>query len=130
MDPRIEPGKSQYVQIADLLGRRIDDGNYPPGSALPSEPDLAQELGVSRVPLNKAVSLLRSSGQVKVRRGSGTFVRRLSRIVRDAVNRFAARAEGTGAGQVEVARLGLRPRTEYRNIGRVTPPERVAEILG
>jgi GntR family transcriptional regulator len=108
---------------------RIDDGTYPAGSLLPSEPRLADELGVSRVTVNRAITLLRSSGDVKVRRGSGTYVRSLPRILRDTKKRYAARHHGTGAGEVEVTSLNLRSRTEYREIGRTKPPERVGAVL-
>jgi GntR family transcriptional regulator len=128
--PLIEVPKAQFVQIADLLRKRIDDGTYPPGSVLPSEPQLADELGVNRITVNRAVSLLRSAGYVKVRRGSGTTVRKLPKIHRDAQARYAARTHGTGAGEVEVTRLGLQSRTVYIEIGEVTPPARVASTLG
>ncbi|HEX6970528.1 MAG TPA: GntR family transcriptional regulator [Micromonosporaceae bacterium] len=125
----IEAPKSQYVQIAELLRDRIQDGTYRPGSALPSEDRLAEELGVSRVTINRAIGLLRASGDVRVRRGTGTVVRSLPRIHRDAQARYGARDEGTGAAEVEVRKLSLKPRTEYRQIGRVTPPEAVAKAL-
>jgi GntR family transcriptional regulator len=125
----IEPQKSQYVQIADVLRTRIAEGAYAPGEALPSEQRLADELGVSRVTINKALTLLRASGDVKVRRGSGTFVRKLPRIPRDAKRRYAARKQGTGAGEVEARSLSLRSRTDYREIGRAHPPSSVAQVL-
>ncbi|HKT01337.1 MAG TPA: GntR family transcriptional regulator [Rugosimonospora sp.] len=126
----IEPPKAQYAQIATELRRRIDSGAYPPGSAFPSEPRLADELGVSRVTVNKAITLLRASGDVKVRRGSGTFVRSLPRITRDAVGRYAARMEGSGAGEVEVRKLNLQSFTKYREIARISCSEQVATHLG
>ncbi|GII25349.1 GntR family transcriptional regulator [Planosporangium mesophilum] len=126
----IETPKSQYAQIADELRLRIENGTYPPGSLLPSEPRLAEELGVSRVTVNKAITLLRASGDVKVRRGSGTSVRSLPRIPRDAKRRYAARMEGTGAGQVEVNKLKLESLTKYREIGRVPAPQPIARTLG
>src|SRR4051794_39155106 len=128
--PVIETPKSQYVQIAELLRGRIDDGTYPAGSPLPSEPRLAEELGVSRVTVNRAITLLRSSGDVKVRRGSGTYVRSLPRILRDTKKRYAERQQGTGAGEVEVRSLNLRSRTEYREIGRTSSAGRIATVLG
>jgi GntR family transcriptional regulator len=128
--PLIETPKSQYAQIAEALRTRINDGTYPPGSLLPSEPRLADELGVSRVTINKAITLLRASGDVKVRRGSGTYVRSLPRIPRDAKRRYAARTEGTGAGEVEIRKLNLQSVTKYREIARVKSPEHVARVLG
>jgi GntR family transcriptional regulator len=128
--PMIEAQKPQYVQIADLLRSRIEDGTYPAGSQMPSEPELSTELGVSRVTVNRAITMLRSTGDVKVKRGAGTFVRRVPKINRDAVARYAARGRGTGAGQVEVQELKRESRTEYREIGKAKAPAAVAEILG
>jgi GntR family transcriptional regulator len=125
----IETPKAQYAQIAELLRGRIEDGTYAPGSLLPSEPRLAEELGVSRVTVNRAITLLRSAGDVKVRRGSGTYVRSLPKILRDTKRRYAEREHGTGAGEVEVTRLNLESRTEYREIGRTSAPLAVARIL-
>ena len=125
----IEPSKPQYIQIADELRARINDGTYPAGTPLPSEQRLADELGVSRVTINKALTLLRASGDVKVRRGAGTYVRSLSRIARDVKRRYAARERGTGAGEVEVTALNLQSRTDYREIGRVHPAPSVARVL-
>lgn len=125
----IEPSRSQYAQISDLLRSRIDDGTYPPGAALPSEPELAAELGVSRVTVNRAIGLLRASGVVRVRRGAGTFVRGVPKIHRHAQERFAARNQGTGAGEVEVRALNLQSRTDYLHVGPVAPPQRIATVL-
>jgi GntR family transcriptional regulator len=125
----IETPKSQYAQIADELRGRIESGAYPPGSPLPSEARLADEFNVSRVTINKAITLLRASGDVKVRRGADTRVRSLPRIPRDAKRRYAAREEGIGAGEVEARKLDLDSTTKYREIGRVTPPPAVAKIL-
>lgn len=122
--------KSQYAQVADLIRGRIEDGTYPRGSTLPSEPELAAELHLSRVTINKAITLLRSAGLVRVRRGSGTLVRGLPRISRDAQKRYAARDSGTGAGEVEIRHLHLRSRTDYGEIARRTAPPDVAGVLG
>jgi GntR family transcriptional regulator len=119
----------QYAQVADLLRRRIADGTYPRGSLLPSEDRLAEEMDLSRVTVNRALGLLRASGEVKVRRGLGTQVAALPRIVRDARARYAARSEGSGAGEVETRRLNLRHHTVYGEIGKVTPPAEIGTAL-
>lgn len=106
----VETPRSQYAQIASELRARIDDGRYPPGSALPSETRLAEEFGVTRVTINKALTLLRTSGDVKVRRGADTRVRSLPRIRRQA-------------GQSDSLE------SRYREIGRVSAPPPVASAL-
>lgn len=70
-------------EIAELLKKRIDGGVYPPDVRLPSEYELADELGVNRITLNKAVNKLIANGYL--RRGSssrdGTYVRDRSNTV-------------------------------------------------
>jgi GntR family transcriptional regulator len=121
--------RSQYAQIAELLRDRIADGTYPRGEPLPSEDRLSAELGVSRVTINRAIGLLRSTGEVRVRRGVGTVVRSLPRITRDANTRHTAPHHGTGSTEREITGLGLRPRTDYREVGETVPPPEVRRIL-
>ncbi|MFI2661259.1 GntR family transcriptional regulator [Micromonospora carbonacea] len=64
-----------YVQLADLLRRRIESGELTPGSALPSEARLTQEHGVGREAVRMAIALLRSEGLVVTVRGHGSYVR-------------------------------------------------------
>ena len=53
----------------------IQEGVYPPGTQLPSEPELASRMGVSRMTLRRALSLLIDDGLVKNIRGKGNFIR-------------------------------------------------------
>ncbi|MBF8746993.1 FadR family transcriptional regulator [Pseudomonas putida] len=52
----------------------IRDGGYQPGDALPSQRDLAEQLGVSRASLREALSSLSALGLVSVQPGKGVFV--------------------------------------------------------
>lgn len=49
-------------------------GEYEPGSRLPSERELAQQLNLSRPALREGIRRLRSGGVLESRRGSGTYV--------------------------------------------------------
>jgi GntR family transcriptional regulator len=53
----------------------------------------------------------------------------LPRIPRDAKRRYAAREDGTGAGEVEVRKLSLESTTTYREIARVPAPPAVSKTL-
>jgi DNA-binding FadR family transcriptional regulator len=64
----IETPRSLYKQVADQLRQRIAAGSYAAGSTLPSEPELADQFGVSRVTINRAIQMLRAEGLVKVLR--------------------------------------------------------------
>ena len=59
---------------AHALKRAIVSGVYPPGTALPPEKDLAQQLGVTRLTVREAVAMLEASGFATRRHGSGTYV--------------------------------------------------------
>lgn len=66
--------KPLYEQIADHLETRISYGEFPPGSLLPSERKLAEQLGVNRSTVVLAFAELRSMGIIESRTGSGTRV--------------------------------------------------------
>jgi GntR family transcriptional repressor for pyruvate dehydrogenase complex len=63
-----------YQQIADQVRLLIQTGEYPPGSRLPAERDLAQQLGVSRPSLREALIALEIDGTIEIRMGSGIYV--------------------------------------------------------
>ena len=63
-----------YINVYDELLLQITKGEYPVGSQLPSEPDLARKLGVSRATLRQALVLLQDDGMVRNIRGKGNFV--------------------------------------------------------
>lgn len=63
-----------YRQIAGQIAALIDNGEFPAGSRLPAERELASLLGVSRTSVREAVISLEIAGRVEVRVGSGIFV--------------------------------------------------------
>lgn len=56
------------------LRNLIQSGELPPGSRLPSENQLAHQLGISRSGVREAVKVLEAARVLDVRRGDGTFV--------------------------------------------------------
>jgi GntR family transcriptional regulator len=126
----LESPRPQYRQLADLIRAAIDGGEYAPGSLLPSEDELARRYNVSRPTVNRAMSILRSEGLIRVERGRGTIVRDLPLIRRDAVARQRIRetADARGAFQAELERLGLTARSDVQ-VSEAEPAADVAELL-
>jgi GntR family transcriptional regulator len=85
--------------LAATLRGRIDDGRYPRGSRLPSEPELAIELGVSRPTLREALVLLAREGWLVRRHGSGTFVADRTRLINSIDTNFGVTELIVQAGQ-------------------------------
>ncbi|MCJ2088471.1 FadR family transcriptional regulator [Methylobacterium sp. E-005] len=63
-----------YRMIADQITARIKRGDFPPGTRLPSERDLAVQMSVSRTSVREALIALEIAGYVEVMMGSGVYV--------------------------------------------------------
>ena len=65
----------KYAQVVAEIKRRIESGEYAPGSLLPSEHQLVDSFNVSRPTIVKALSALRQDGWIDTQQGRGSFVR-------------------------------------------------------
>lgn len=63
-----------YQQVREKLLNRLIDGTWPPGVPLPSEHQLARELGVSQGTVRKALDALTAEQLLVRAQGRGTFV--------------------------------------------------------
>ncbi|CPR11739.1 GntR family transcriptional regulator [Mycobacterium bohemicum DSM 44277] len=73
----LQPPDRQRVdeQIAASIADAILDGVFPPGSALPPERELAEQLEVNRTSLRQGLARLQQMGLIETRHGSGNVVR-------------------------------------------------------
>jgi GntR family histidine utilization transcriptional repressor len=69
-----------YTRVKDHIRARIGSGEWRPGDAVPSESQLMQQFGISRMTANRALRELAAEGLVSRVRGSGTRVAELHRI--------------------------------------------------
>jgi GntR family transcriptional regulator len=119
----LQRGRPLYEQMADTLRAEIRAGRYRPGDKLPSERELSERFGVSKVTARQAIVQLRAEGLVTSRVGYGVLVaepgppRRLS----DDILRGEAFYRAVG-------RLGLEPNVAT-TITREPATEEVAEAL-
>ena len=61
-------------KAVDTLGRWIVNGRFPPETVMPTEPELAEELGTSRATVRDAVKVLSGKGLLRTARRYGTRV--------------------------------------------------------
>lgn len=103
-----------YYQIKEAIKADIEQGTLKPGDQLPTETELADQLGISRSTVRQALLSLAREGRVYRRRGKGTFVSepKIQADVRD----FFIPAE---FGDIH----------KFISTKVVTPPSRLAEDL-
>ncbi|MBW3096639.1 GntR family transcriptional regulator [Pseudohoeflea sp. DP4N28-3] len=66
--------KPLYARIRDRLVGRLVSGSWTPGMLIPSEMELARQLGVSQGTVRKALDLMTAENLLIRRQGRGTFV--------------------------------------------------------
>jgi GntR family transcriptional repressor for pyruvate dehydrogenase complex len=100
-----ESSRTVYASVREGIREYIRGARLQPGDRLPSERQLAVQLGVSRTSLRQALTALRVEGLVEVRHGQGI---RLIRSIDDVVPPIAAeilqmRPRVAAAGEVRNA---------------------------
>lgn len=103
-------------QVIDQLREAVRQGEWPVGSRIPTEPELATTLGVGRNTIREAVRALSHSGLLEVRQGDGTYVRATSEVS-GAIRRLCGPElrevlQVRRMLEVEAARLAATDRTE------------------
>jgi GntR family transcriptional regulator len=111
----------KYAQVVAEIQRRIESGEYPPGSLLPSEHQLSDEFQIARPTAVRALRVLRQDGWIETQQGKGSFVRG-----RPALAGLDAQRPGEEAlNRNEADEPG-----ELIEAGAAVPPARVATLLG
>jgi DNA-binding FadR family transcriptional regulator len=104
---KVRPRKVTAI-AAEQIVEAIQRGDYPVGSKLPSEFELAEQMGVSRPSIREALSALQAMEIIESRPGSGNFVVRFpsSSEEDDTVHLIESEA---GCRDVMDARQALEP---------------------
>lgn len=63
-----------YLQLREIIRSRIEDGEYLPGTSIPSENKLADTYGINRLTVRNALNALVNEGVLKRVQGKGVFV--------------------------------------------------------
>jgi DNA-binding GntR family transcriptional regulator len=110
----------KYAQVIAEVQRRIESGEYPPGSLLPSEHQLSAEFGIARPTVVRALRVLRQEGWIDTQQGKGSFVRGRPALAGMAAGR---------RGQDELDRGESREPGELVSTGKASAPARIADLL-
>ncbi|WP_260961994.1 histidine utilization repressor [Pseudomonas citri] len=63
-----------YARVKQMITQQIDSGNWPPHYRVPSESELVNQLGFSRMTINRALREMTADGLLVRMQGVGTFV--------------------------------------------------------
>jgi GntR family transcriptional regulator len=99
---KIDPNDSRppYRQLADDLRRRIQVGEFPPGTPLPSIRRLAVEYEIAAQTVQSGLKELRNAGLVIAQQGRAFYVRDPRRSIPET--------SGEDAGRLDTIEAGLR----------------------
>ncbi|MBU3866609.1 GntR family transcriptional regulator [Streptomyces sp. 4503] len=130
LDPTSD--RAVFRQIADALREAIDKGRFREGDKLPSETELVDHFGVSRMTVRNALSLLQQEGLAVSEHGKGVFVRPRPPVRRLASDRFARRhrEQGKAAFTVEAEAAGSRPEVDNLEVKEERPSQDISARLG
>lgn len=110
------PFQRLQADLASLINKT------PAGQRLPSEPDLAKQLGVSRATLREAMRSFETQGLIRRRQGSGTFVV-------GKVQALDSGLEVLESLDTIAKRMGLEMSVSDLNIESVTADEEMSQFL-
>jgi GntR family transcriptional regulator len=110
--------------LAESMRQGVREGRLKPGEQLPSEPEFAESLGVSRTTLRDAVRILVSEGTLVRRRGVGTFVSNDPLMsIQDGLENLSSTTE-------LIRNHGFEPGTSHSSWERIPASDYLAGILG
>lgn len=124
-------GSARALQTVAWLRKRIESGEWPLNSKIPTEPELVAAIGVGRSTVREAVRSLASQGMLETASGRGTFVRART-PVNGVLSDHMSRKDPTDLLQVrralEVEAAGLA--AERRTAEEVAHLEQLKQDLG
>jgi len=111
---------SIYQRLQNELSQLIESS--PKGTKLPSEPDLAEALNVSRATLREAMRTFESQGLLRRRQGLGTFVVGPTQVIETGL-------EVLESIETQAEKIGLNVTMGHSEINHIQADEKQAEKL-
>ncbi len=110
----------RYFQLKEIMRERIVSGDWKPGDLIPSERELSETYGISRMTVRQAITELVNEGSLYREQGKGTFVSQ--RKVTQQLIRLTGFTE-------DIRARGQRPGTKLLSAQMVPVDEAAAERL-
>lgn len=120
MEPKPNTG-ALYRQLKEVIREQIASGELQPGDRLPSERELSEQYGISRMTVREALSELVREGVVQRRQGKGTFV---------ATPKLVEGLDILRGFTEEIRRRGMRPGTRILAMDQIPAHALVGRHLG
>ena len=130
LSARPEDNTPLYIQLAKNLRAHIASGGVDLGSALPSERDLSEITGMSRVTVRKGIAQLIAEGVLFRKQGSGTFVAKRIDAPGSALSSFSddARLRGEDPGVIWMMKTYATPTDEEAGMLGIPASAKVARL--
>lgn len=110
----------KYHQLRDIIRQKIEDGEWPAHSAIPSERELEELYHLSRTTIREALRQLEADGHVYRSHGRGTFVAPSRQLT--ALNAMTSFTD-------DMRMRGMEPGQRILSMGREEPSPDVREQL-
>lgn len=110
----------KYFQLASILRQQIDNGEWQPRSAIPSERQLEVMYNVSRTTIREAIDYLTRQGYLYREHGRGTFVSPPK--LQKGLMELTSFSE-------DLVKRGIRPGQIIRDISTVVPPASILQRM-
>lgn len=130
MDWELDDSRSIYPQLKELIKRGILVGEYAPGSAFPTVRELAQDAGVNRNTMQRAMAELESEGLLITNRTAGRTVTTNLTLIEEMRRELAEKQVDTFLQ--EMASLGYSPQGALAEVaakiqaaGQITPGRQI-----
>lgn len=110
-----------YYQIEEGMKELIEQGSLKPGDMIPSERELCEAYGISRMTVRQAVNNLVNDGYLVRQQGRGTFV---------AKEKMEQGLKGVTSFSEDMRARGMVPSTKLLHFGLIRAKKPLAEKLG
>ena len=113
----------RYVRLRQHIGKGLKNGDLAPDMRLPSEREIAQMTGLSRVTVRKAMEGFVNDGLIVQQQGSGSYVARPVHRVEQSLSRLSSFTE-------DMARRGMAVKSKWLERGIFLPSSQEIKVLG